>query len=242
MLRASINRRVKSENASDLFPTTRYSVIRGAAAAELGFLENFGEIFRIYRDPIYKCIRRSGLDHHDAEDLLQLYFTDLQRRDYVASFDAKRGKFRAFIQTDLKLFLNNQRKKTRQSTALNGLIETLNVGDAQQCTMDRDWANATLREAIEVACRECGKTESRVALFKALAPLLDKNPSAGQYDELARRFGKSRQSLAVDMTRLRKNFGRTLERLVRKGLGSEHQDEARAEINYLFEVLRGIGD
>lgn len=239
---ASFKVGVDAGKTTDLFPTTRYSIIRGAASCDSGFLQNFGELFRVYRDPIYRCIRRGGFDHHDAEDLLQLYFTDLQRRDYIASFDAKRGKFRAFIQTDLKLFLNNQRKKARHSTALDCLNQTVDVGDAQPSKMDRDWANATLREAIEVACRECGKTESRVALFKALAPLLDKNPSAGQYDELARRFGKSRQSLAVDMTRLRKNFGRTLERLVRKGLGPVHQDEARAEINYLFEVLRGAGD
>jgi hypothetical protein len=87
-----------------------------------------------------------------------------------------------------------------------------------------------------------GRPKVASALFKALAPLLDKDPSAGQYDDLARRFGKSRQSLAVDMTRLRKSFGRTLERLVRKGLGSENQDEARAEITYLFQVLRGGRD
>lgn len=233
---------VNSEKAADLFPTTRHSVIRGAASSASGFLHHFGELFRIYRDPIYKCIKRIGFDHHDAEDLLQLYFTDLQRRDYVATFDSKRGRFRAFIQTDLKLFLNNQRRKARPLPAPVALKEIGEGGDALQRTVDRDWANATLLEAIEVACRECGKTESRIALFKALAPLLDKDPSAGQYDDLARRFGKSRQSLAVDMTRLRKSFGRTLERLVRKGLGSENQDEARAEITYLFQVLRGGRD
>jgi RNA polymerase sigma-70 factor (ECF subfamily) len=227
------------EIASDLFPTTRHSIVRMAAGAHQGFLQNFGELFRIYREPIYLCIRRNGFDHHDAEDLLQQYFADLQRRDYVASFDAQKGRFRAFIQTDLKLFLNNERRKARSPLALEMTDEMGNIEDPFTFAMDRDWASATLMEAIGIACRECGKTESRLPIFMALASLLDKEPSAGQYEEISLRFGRSKQSLAVDMSRLRKCFGRALERLVRKGLGPENQDDLKAEITYLFKILGG---
>jgi len=225
--------------SADLFPTTRYSVIDRSAADHERFLEGFGDLFRIYRQPIYYCIRRHGLDHEDAEDLLQSYFRDLQRRDYVAAFDRNRGKFRAFIQTDLRFFLNNERRKlkTRSGNIVEGENQ-LPIVDPD-LPMDCDWAVATFTEAIETACRECGKTETRVELFKALAPLLDKEPWPGQYDQLSLKFAKSPQSLAVDMSRLRRSFGRALERLVRSTLDSASPDEIRAEITYLFSSLQG---
>jgi DNA-directed RNA polymerase specialized sigma24 family protein len=229
-------------DSADLFPTTRYSVIDRSAADHERFLEGFGDLFRIYRQPIYCCIRRYGLDHEDAEDLLQSYFRDLQRRDYVAAFDRNRGRFRAFIQTDLRFFLNNEARKLR--TRSGAFIEEENqlLSADPDLPMDRDWAVATFTEAIETACRECGKTETRVKLFKALAPLLDKEPTPGQYDQLSLKFGKSPQSLAVDMSRLRKSFGRALERLVRSTLNSANHEEVRAEIGYLFASMQGEHD
>lgn len=223
---------------ADLFPATRYSVIDRSAADHERFLEGFGDLFRIYRQPIYCCIRRHGLDHEDAEDLLQSYFRDLQRRDYVSTFDRNRGKFRAFIQTDLRFFLNNEGRKLRTRSGTFAEDENQPPFADPDLPMDRDWAVATFTEAIETACRECGKTETRVELFKALAPLLDKEPTPGQYDQLSLKFGKSPQSLAVDMSRLRKSFGRALERLVRSTLDASTADEIRAEISYLFASLQ----
>lgn len=225
----------------DLFPTTRPSVIGMSAANHDRFLEGFAELFRIYRQPIYRCIRRNGHSHEDAEDLVQAYFGDLQRRDYVASFDRNRGKFRAFIQTDLKFFLNNQRRKAKALPPAGGNPDIQADAPSPELAIDRDWAMATLSEAIAIACRECGKTESRIALFQALAPLLDKAPTAGQYDELAARFGKTPQSLAVDMSRLRKSFGRALEHLVRSTQHPASPEETRTEIQYLFQSLHGGG-
>jgi DNA-directed RNA polymerase specialized sigma24 family protein len=223
--------------SADLFPATRHSVVGRCSLLHEKFLDGFGELFRIYRMPIYSCIRRYGFGHEDAEDLVQCYFHDLQRRDYVSNFDKNRGKFRAFIQTDLKFFLNNQRRKIK-TLPNEEAAHTLSIACSNDDAMlDHDWAKATLEEAIETACKECGKTEERIRLFKSLAPMLDKESSPGQYDELAIRFGRSPQNLAVDMSRLRRCFGKTLERIVRGTLDSTAQEDTREEILHLFRAL-----
>ena len=97
-----------SEPAQRSFPTTRWSVISRLRSSESAEAEGaVREVFTSYRYPLYGYLRMSGMQHEDAEDVLQGFFEKMLRNEGLAQADRERGRLRTFLLTALSRFKSN---------------------------------------------------------------------------------------------------------------------------------------
>jgi len=239
------------EESADIYPKTRWTVVARAVSPDSAVCQRaLGDLYNLYKSPVYCCIRRRGLDHHNAEELTHDYFLSLLKRDYLAEADPHKGKFRAFIQADLKLFLNNALRK-QHALKRGGGANVIPHDDANaehdcegaygssldpEAMFDREWAKATFAAALE-ALKQSYQAPDRAVVFETLAPLLDKPSRPGMYEAAASQLGMKEATVKVAMTRLRERLGRALEQVVADTLDDPTPTAIRDEIRYLFSVL-----
>jgi DNA-directed RNA polymerase specialized sigma24 family protein len=241
----------RQPNKSDLYPQTRWSQVFAAGKSDTEVRQRaLRTLYQTYSQPIYCSVRRRGYTHHDAEDLIQAYFCSLISRSYLGQADPAKGKFRAFIQADLKLFLNNEwRKNNAPMRKPQGGILSLDelqtdysyvAADGEGLTpdaiLDREWAKTTLAASLSLA-RRSYKTPEQLAVFEALSPLMDKPSSPGMYIEISRQLNMTEDTLRVAMVRLRQRFAKAISELVAETLENPTPEEVREEIRFLFALL-----
>ena len=172
---------------------------------------------------LYKFVRRSGFNHHDAQDLTQAFFQRLLQRDWLQGVDQAKGRFRTFLLCALSNFLANHREKI-SAVKRGGLAETvawsedtdepgLAEWEAQavdaSVEFDQLWCCALANQALCRLQREyerCGKIE----IFRALSPLLTSPVAAGLYERTARRLQCTEGALRIRTRRLFQPFGEPL--------------------------------
>src|SRR5262245_8385697 len=94
------------------FASTHWSVVLAAQNGEApGASEAFEQLCRTYWPPLYAFIRRQGYDEAEAKDLTQEFFLRLIERDYLRHLRHRQGKFRSFLLTFLRHFLQEERGK-----------------------------------------------------------------------------------------------------------------------------------
>src|SRR5262245_46460310 len=99
---------------ADWFVTTHWSVVLGARAADSREARAALEtLCSTYWYPLYAFVRRLGQDPHDAEDLVQAFFAQCLEKNYLASADRQKGRFRSFLLMALKRFLANEWDRAR---------------------------------------------------------------------------------------------------------------------------------
>src|SRR5205823_3919522 len=91
------------------FRTTNWSLVFAAG----GSPDALNDLCARYWTPAYAYARRCGLDHADAEDLTQAFFSRLVEHRDLAQADPRRGKFRSFLLASLKHFMSNERDRAR---------------------------------------------------------------------------------------------------------------------------------
>ena len=69
------------------------------------------ELCKRYWFPLYAYIRRSGHSREDAEDLTQAFFAEFLEKGHFARADPQRGRFRDFLLTSLRNFMEMQRRR-----------------------------------------------------------------------------------------------------------------------------------
>jgi DNA-directed RNA polymerase specialized sigma24 family protein len=97
-----------------LFPTTCRSRVVAAGdreSAEAG--EALGELCKAYWYPLYSFVRRKGHGPEDAKDLTQSYISRLLEKGVLAAADRDKGRFHAFLRTDIAYFLADRRDHDR---------------------------------------------------------------------------------------------------------------------------------
>lgn len=236
---------------ADLYPPTRWSQVFAAENSDTAIQQRaLKNLYQTYSHPIYCSVRRRGYSHEDAEDLTQAYFHSLISRSYVGKADPAKGKFRAFIQADLKLFINNEWRKDNCSLrkpegglfSLDELKTEHNYeiadeeGLSPEALLDREWAKTTLEASLALA-KKGYKTPEQLAVFHALSPLLDKPSLPGMYAELGGQLGMTEDTLRVAMVRLRQRFAKAINEVVAETLENPSPEEIREEIRALFSVL-----
>ena len=70
-------------------------------------------LYKTYWEPLYAYIRHHGSSPDEASDLTQAYFTELLAKDFLASVDPSKGRFRSFLFSSLKHFLSHERERVR---------------------------------------------------------------------------------------------------------------------------------
>lgn len=110
------------------FPLTRHSVIeRLRAAGEGERRDAFGELVTGYWKPVYKHLRLTWrLDHGDAQDLTQAFFSDAFQKAWLDKYNPSRSRFRTFVRVCADRFVMNW-KQSGSRIKRGGAVETVSL-------------------------------------------------------------------------------------------------------------------
>ena len=112
--------------------STRSSVIR--AVSDTGNQAAWQRLFDLYAGFIFSIARSKGLSEDDADDVLQVVFSDLARNLPTFQYDRAKGKFRSYL------------TERNRDAALKDVLET-KPGDDNGFS-EREWQAAALEEAL----------------------------------------------------------------------------------------------
>lgn len=231
------------------FATTHWSmVLRAGRNDTAGAVEALARLCQVYWFPLYAQVRRRGYSAHDAQDLTQGFFARLLANDTLAHADPARGRFRSFVLTALKNFLNDEWEKSRAIKRGGGALPvSIDVDAAERQfhaepaeafspdrAFDRQWAVILLETVLtrlEQEYRTAGKGAHFVVLKQALTGASDAQP----YAQLAVALGATEGAVKVAVHRLRRRYRELLEAEIAQTVASP--EEAVAELQYLFQAL-----
>ena len=231
------------------FATTRWSRVLAAGggpspASEEALAELCGE----YWYPLYAYARRRGYEAEDARDLTQSFFLFLLEKDRVALADPARGRFRTFLLTAMKNFVNGEWRK-RATLKRGGGVQVLPIdlesaerryriepshGLGPDAIYERRWALELLERAVDELRRRY-QADGKGELFEALEPSLGHDEELLPYSELSRRLGMSEGALRSAVFRLRRRWQEQIRRLV--GDTVEGEEAIDDEIQNLLSSL-----
>jgi RNA polymerase sigma-70 factor (ECF subfamily) len=217
------------------FATTRWSLVAAAGASGSEQAERaLTELCAEYWYPLYAYVRRRGYDPEDAADLTQSFFVHLLEKDRLAVADPTRGRFRTFLLTSMKNFVNGEWRK-RAALKRGGGVEMVPIDfdSAEQryriepshdlspeAIYERRWALGLLDRAVEqlrLSYEQGGKGE----LFEALKGGLGHGDALLPYAELALRLGRSEGNLRSAVFRLRSRWRDQIRSLVAETVADE---------------------
>lgn len=191
------------------FQTTRWSLIAAAAddrpARAQPALET---LCRAYRPPVLAYIRRRGQSGHDAEDLAQAFFLRFLERGWYAQAAPHRGRFRALLLTSLRNFLADahaHRVALRRGGGVfpsDDFSEVADPDETPEQAFDRAWLGTVLTRAMQNLEREW-ISAGKGGQFVRLLPLLAEPPDRDALRLLAAELGLRRNTLAVQLHRMR---------------------------------------
>jgi RNA polymerase sigma-70 factor (ECF subfamily) len=238
-----------SSDAPDLFLTTRWSLVlkaRSDHATEA--LHALDDLCSAYWYPVYAFIRRTCASPEDAEDLTQSYFAGLMERGYLDRASRDKGKLRAFLLADVKLFLSNERGRQRSAKRGGGrVIESFGQAIAEQRydvepadhnspeqLFDRAWAT-TLLSNVQESLRSEFAQKDKQSVFEVLQQFIAWNAGDESYADVATKLGKTVSDVKVSVHRMRKRYRVLLEQAVADTVSSP--EEVAQEISVLAAVF-----
>jgi RNA polymerase sigma factor (sigma-70 family) len=229
---------------ADVFATTRWTVVlaaggQGSPSADVA-LE---ELCRTYWYPLYAYVRHRGHSPADAEDLTQAFFARFLEKNYLASLDSNRGRFRAFLLASLKHFLANEWDRSqRQKRGGGATLLSLDYQGADtryqidppdnlspDKLFDRAWATTLLERVID-RLRQENAAEGRAGQFEHLKSFLMVGSNDIPYAEVATALAMSEGNVRVAVHRLRKRYRELLKQEIVQTLADPAQadEEMRA--------------
>lgn len=201
------------------FQTTRWSLIASAAAETSAHARPALErLCRAYRPPVLAYIRRCGHAGADADDLVQAFFLRFLEKAWYADADPRRGRFRNLLLVSLRRFLADElareralKRNGRARADADALEQLADPGETPEQAFDRAWLGTVLARAMTRLHQEWHGAGKQVE-FAQLAPLLAEGPDTGELQAIANRLGLNRNTLAVQLHRMRSRL-RQLARL-----------------------------
>ena len=230
------------------FTDTAWSIVIAAGAnTPARAHDGMAKLCRSYWQPIYAYLRRDGHPKDDAEDLTQAFFQHLLENDTLRRASQQQGRFRNFLLGALKLFLADERARSRTLKRGGGaqFVSTdeleaeelyhLRGGHdaAPDQILDARWAGVLLERALKSVRSEC-VAEGKANLFEALSPFLEGTKPDISYQDVADRLNIGLGAVKTHIHRLRREFASAVRREVMETVGAPHEvdDELRA--------LRGV--
>jgi RNA polymerase sigma factor (sigma-70 family) len=232
------------------FAATRWTLVLAAARGCITprAAEAMAELCRVYWYPLYAYIRRRGHETHEAEDLTQEFFLRFLAKNYLATVDREKGKFRAFLLASLKHFLANEWDRSQTQKRGGGqTIVPISTVDAEnryrlepwhdltpERLFERRWALTVLEQVLARLDAEVS-AESNQAVFARLKQYLTGGRESGSYAEAAAELGMSEGAVKTAVHRLRRRYRQILrDEIAQTVAGPEEID---GEIEYLLSCL-----
>ena len=231
------------------FATTHWSVVIDAAAKDSTnrriALES---LCADYWYPLYFYVRRQGKNDHEAKDLIQGFFSKLWEKRYLQTVCPEKGRFRAFMMMAIKRYMANEWKK-EQAAKRGGQVAHISFncdgaderyaheGDSALSVeeqFDRQWALTILNTVFHRLAEDYQK-RGKEELYQFLRTTLPGQSQIMSYEEDARHFDLSLNTIKSETYRLRKRFKDFLRNTVENTL-LEGQD-IDEELRYLIKIL-----
>jgi RNA polymerase sigma factor (sigma-70 family) len=201
------------------FPTTRWSAIAGAREGdEAERSRSWDAIVRAYWKPIYKHLRlKWHRSSEDAQDLTQAFFERAMEKEFFATYDPERARFRTFLRTCLDRFASNERKaekRLKRGGAMRALDWTGAEDElalADPCAspdeiFDREWRRHLFTLGIEALRERCESLEKTRAFEIFERYDLASESERPTYDVIARELGISTTSVTNQLAWARREL------------------------------------
>jgi RNA polymerase sigma-70 factor (ECF subfamily) len=234
------------------FSTTLWGVVLAARDPSLpGAAAAMEKLCQTYWYPLYLYVRRSGHGADDAQDLTQEFFARLIAKNYIASAEPQKGKFRSFLLIALKRFLMNEWNRANcQKRGGGQVILSLDQQDTEsrylaepvdpmtpEKAYERRWALIVLEQAVE-RLRAEAIASGKIQQFDHLKGFLSGETGAGDYAPAAAVLKTTERSVAVTVNRMRQRYRELVRSTVAETLANPA--EIDDEIRHLFVAL-GLG-
>jgi RNA polymerase sigma factor (sigma-70 family) len=230
------------------FPGTRYSVVSAMRSASDELRRSaFETLVSAYWKPVFKYLRlKWHASPDDAADLTQAFFLRAMEKDFFATFDPARARFRTFLRTCLDGFAANARKADNRlkrggdvtfvpldfAAAERELAQHVrNAVDDFDAYFRREWLRSlfvTALDRLRDGCRKNGR-ERRLTVFERydLADSDDRRPT---YDDIARTLGIAKTDVTNELAAARREFRRIVFDVLREQCATdeEFENERRA--------------
>ena len=129
--------------------TTRSSVLR--AVADTGNEAAWSRLFNLYAGFVFSIARSKGLKAEDADDIVQVVFTDLARNLPTFKYDRSKGRFRSYLTGLVHWRVMDRLKERKRDTELKAaFLEEAQtaVTSADEGFSEREWQSAAVDEAL----------------------------------------------------------------------------------------------
>lgn len=233
------------------FPSTQWTLIsRLHSRDEEVSRRALDELCEQYHYPLYCYIRRRGLDHHNAQDVLHDFLAKLIRLDAFKAADEEKGRLRGFLSTALSRYLATWHASNRHHAKEISIDEEMDLAAAEQRfqrelfsdeetperLFERKWAHELIRHVLRRLKRD-HVARGKEALFDELRPvLLDGGSLRGHdHEAMAARLHMSPGSLRVALSRLLDDFRDMLRAEVAQTV--ENEEEIDDEIGRLMQAF-----
>ena len=232
------------------FPTTRWSVVLGAAQSTGAPAQAIGELCEAYWRPLYAFLRRDGMSPEDAEDTVQGFLSTLLSGSGIVGVDQDRGRFRSYLLGALRNYTSDARARARAlkrggaavqiSLTIDRDAEEQWLAIPDEHTPEAAYAYAWGMEVLHrgrARLRAKYASEGRTALFEALEPFL-LGADTPPYRTIAAQLSMTEANARVAVHRLRTRFGVALREEIADTLGSATEAEIDAELRAMIEATR----
>lgn len=210
------------------FPDTHWTAIHRLTAAEEAVrAAALADLCQTYWRPLYALARGRGHAPADAEDLTQSFLTEICARGGLGEVSQEKGRLRAFIKSAFRYHLADALKQAHaQRRGGNTEPFSLDFAAAErqfqrafavepdlEALFDRQWALAILQRAL-AACRAEFAQRGKGEEFDLLKVFLTPAPDAPGYAEVGAKLGRTENTIAAAVKRLRADFRAELRRAV----------------------------
>jgi RNA polymerase sigma-70 factor (ECF subfamily) len=204
----------------------------------------------IYWYPLYAYVRRQGYQPAAAQDLTQEFFARLLEKQYLQAADRERGRFRTFLLTALKRFLQNEKKRAAAQKRGGGrpalsidfesgeqrFQQEISVDWTPERVYERKWALTLLDQVLSELERDYS-ARGKDPLFQRLKVFLTATTAPPSYEELAAELGITKGSVKVAVHRIRQRYRDLLRSEIAKTVATP--EEVDQELDYLLAVIVG---
>ncbi len=234
---------------ADWFATTHWSVVLAAQDGDcLAARQALESLCKAYWYPLYIFVRRQGYSPEDAQDLTQSFFARVVEKDYFASVDRSRGRFRAFLLVSLKHFLSDQRDRQRAAKRGGGQSPlSLDAVGAEsryrlepvdavtpESLYERRWALTVLAQA-RARLRQEFVESGKLDLYEQLTAFEAGEKDGLTYSLIGERFGLGESAIKSAALRLRRRYGELIRQEVAQTVAAVA--EINEEIRHLLAVI-----
>jgi RNA polymerase sigma factor (sigma-70 family) len=237
-----------SAGNSGWFDATHWSVVVSAGNPNSpGAQAALARLCQTYWYPLYVFVRRQGQSAENAQDLVQGFFAQAIEKNFVASAEREKGRFRSFLLISLRRYMVNEWKKANrdkrggghefisldeQNTEMRYRAEPADESSPEKA-YERQWALTLLQQVLDRLSGEFtapGKAE----VFSELKVFLS-GEKGGSYAEIGARLGMSEAAIKVSVHRLRQRYRELLRLEIANTVSSPEAIDD--EIRNLFAAL-----